>query len=50
VDARKADQQELVIRASFGPFGRSETDVRAFYLATVFGSIPKRLAHDLKLS
>ena len=35
---------------SFGPVGRSETEVRAFHLATVFGLIPQRFASPLRLS
>ena len=35
---------------SFGPVGKSATDVRFFHLATVFWLMPWRLASCLRLS
>ena len=40
----------IVDLGSFGPMGTSETAVRLFHLATVFGLIPYRFASALRLS
>ena len=42
--------ESTVERASFGPVGRSATEVRRFHLATVFRLIPDRFAKALRLA
>ncbi len=45
-----SSSDSTVDRASFGPVGRSATDVRRFHLAIVFWLIPYRFARDFRLA
>ena len=45
-----SSSDKLVNFGSFGPVGRSTTEPRFFYFATVFGLIPYRLDSALRLS